>query len=146
MITMTRATRWVAVLAVLACAAPGRSRADDVKTDGDLKKMQGTWVNAGDDGVDHHWVIKGDTVKVSVNGMDYTCTITVDSKANPLPTADFTIKFGPEDSAGKTAKGIYKLDGDRLVFCVALPSGDARPSEFKTIEKESYLIELKPEK
>ena len=144
--TRQRAARWATVLGVLACAAQGLSRADDPKIDGDLKKMQGTWVNAVADGVDHHWIIKGDTVKASVNGLDYTCRITVDSRANPLPTADFTIKLGPEDSAGKTARGIYKFDGDRLIFCVALPCGDARPGDFKTVEKESYVIELKPEK
>ncbi len=140
-------TRRAAVLAVLAAfTAPGLVTADDEKVTGDLKKMQGTWVNAGDDGIDHHWVIKGDTVKVSANGLEYTCTIAVDDRANPLPTADFTIKLGPDDSAGKTARGIYKFDGDRLIFCVALPSADGRPDEFKTVEKESYLIQLKPEK
>lgn len=146
MTTTRRATRWAAVLAVLTCAIHGLSRADDPKIEGDLKKMQGNWVNATADGVDHHWVIKGDTVKASVNGMDYTCMLTVDSRANPLPTADFTIKLGPEDSAGKTARGIYKFDGDRLIFCVALPSSDARPGEFKTVDMQAYVIELKPEK
>ena len=67
-----RATRWVMVLAALACASV---RADDaVKVSGDLKKMQGTWVNADSDGLELRWVITGETLKANVSSRgDYSC-------------------------------------------------------------------------
>jgi uncharacterized protein (TIGR03067 family) len=139
-----RAAMWAVVLA---CAVPALSRADDAKVSGDLKKMQGTWVNAGNDGPQHRWVIEGEKLKAKVNdGDEYSCTFALDPKAEPVPSIEFTITEGPGGSVGKSAKGIYKFDGDRLVLCIALPGADARPAEFKTIEQESYLIELKPEK
>jgi uncharacterized protein (TIGR03067 family) len=140
-----RAAVWAVVLG---CAVSSLVRADDAtKVSGDLKKMQGTWVNAGDDGPQHRWVIDGKTVKAKVNdGDEYTCTLELNPKAEPLPTAEFTVTEGPGESVGKSAKGIYKFDGDRLIFCIALPGADSRPTEFKTVEQEAYLIELKPEK
>ena len=123
-----RAARWAVVLAFLACAAPGLGslRADDAKITGDLKKMQGTWVNAGDDGFALRWILEGETLKAAVNGQDYTCSLTLDPNTNPLPTVDFTIKEGPGDSVGKSAKGVYKFNGDRLIYCISIPGSDAR--------------------
>ena len=72
--------------------------------------------------------------------------LAVDPKATPQPTIDFTVKEGPAEAVGKSAKGIYKFDGDRLIFCIAMPGSDARPTEFKTVDLEFYVIELKPEK
>ena len=63
---MRQATRWVAVLAVVAGAA-SVLRADDVKVSGDLKKMQGTWVRAGDEGPESKWVIEGDSLNTYRN-------------------------------------------------------------------------------
>jgi uncharacterized protein (TIGR03067 family) len=129
---------------ILAGAAPAL-RADDAKVEGDLKKMQGTWVRAGDEGPDLKWVIEGDNLKASVNGQDYTCKLKLDAKATPHPSADLAIKDGPGDSAGKTSKGIYKFEGDRLVFCVTMPGGETRPTEFKNVEEERFVFTLKKE-
>ena len=141
---MRRATRWtglaVTFTVILAASA---IRADDAKVEGDLKKMQGTWVRAGDDGPDLKWVIAGETLKASVNGQEYTSKLTLDAKATPHPSADIVIKEGPGDSAGKTAKGIYKFDGDRLVFCITAPGNDSRPTEFKAVEDSQFLFTLK---
>ena len=135
-----------AVLAVLACVATSSGRADDAKVVGDLKKMQGTWSSVGGDVPEHQWVISGETVKVSFSGESYTCAISVDPKAEPQPAIDFDVKEGPAGRAGKLAKGIYKFDGDRLIVCISIPGLDTRPAEFKTVDNEAYLIELKPEK
>jgi len=140
-----RRTALLAVLAGLVSAAllaPGL-RADDAKVSGDLKKMQGTWVNAGSEGPEARWVIEGETLKATVNGQDYNCTLSLDPKAEPHPTADLTIKEGPGDAVGKSSKAIYKFDGDKLVFCVTSPGGETRPAEFKTVEDQAYLFELK---
>jgi uncharacterized protein (TIGR03067 family) len=144
---MKRATWFATMLAVVAgLGAVSGLRAEDAKIDGDLKKMQGTWVRAGDDGPDSKWVIEGDSLKATVNGVDYSCKLTLDAKANPHSTADLAVKEGPPDTAGKTSKGIYKFDGDKLVLCVSMPGAENRPTEFKTVEDEFYLFELKKEK
>jgi uncharacterized protein (TIGR03067 family) len=120
--------------------------ADDAKkVDGDLKTLQGSWVRDGDDGPDVKFTFEGDDLKVTVDGMDYKTTITVDSKANPHPSIDLTIKEGPGDSAGKKAKAIYKIDGKKLLFRVSLPGIDTRPSDFKVEDPDSHLFQLKKE-
>jgi uncharacterized protein (TIGR03067 family) len=145
---MRQAMRWVAALAVVAVAMAGAAsvlRADDVKVSGDLKKMQGTWVRAGDEGPESKWVIEGDSLKATVNNQDYTCKLTNDPKATPHPSLDIVIKEGPGDTAGKTSKAIYKFDGEKLVLCISHPGGETRPAEFKTVENEAFMIELKKE-
>ncbi len=139
----TQSTRRILFLAIvfgLALSAP-RLRADDDKVDGDLKKMQGTWIGA--DGSDAKWVITGDSLKANVNGVDYTCTLALDPKATPHASAEIAIKEGP--GAGKSSKAIYKFEpGHHLIFCVSQPGADTRPNEFKAIEDEAYLFDLTP--
>ena len=117
--------------------------ADDAKVSGDLKKMQGTWVRAGEEGPELKWVVEGEGLKASVNGQDYTSKLPIDSSATPHPTADITIKAGPGDSAGKASKAIYKWEGERLVFCLTHPGGETRPTEFKAVEEQQFLFVLK---
>ena len=105
--------------------------------------MKGTWVSARRM-IDSKWTFEGETLKATVNGLDYTCKVKLDPKAKPA-TIDFIIDEGPEDAKGKTSKCIYKLDGEKLTLCVSLPGKD-RPKEFEQTEGESFLFELKKEK
>jgi len=141
---MKRAMILAAVLVVVGGAAAGL-RADDVKPDGDLKTMQGTWVRAEGGEPEVKWVIKGDTLKATVGDRDYTCKLALDPKATPHRSADIVIKEGADDSAGKTSRAIYKFDGDTMIFCVSTPGGENRPTEFKGVEGESFLFTLKKE-
>jgi uncharacterized protein (TIGR03067 family) len=109
-----------------------------------LKAFQGTWVTAAE-GLDSKWTFEGETLKATVNGVDYTCKVKVDSNAKPHPTVDLAVDEGPEEAKGKTSKGIYKLDGEKLTLCVSVPGKD-RPKEFAQAEDEAYLFELKKEK
>ena len=140
---MRRATQWAGLAAVLVLATMV-VRADD-KASGDLKKLQGTWINAGSEGPDSTWKFAGETLKTTVNGQDYTCSVKIDEKAKPHATIDLSVKDGPGDSSGKIAKGIYKFDGAKLSLCVTRPGNETRPTEFKTIEEEIYLFDLKKE-
>lgn len=144
---MATRTKWGA-LALLAAVVWGTgTRGDDAKkVDGDLRKMQGTWVNAAEGGAELKWVFDGDILKSTVNGTEYTSKLEVDGKGDPHPTIDFTITDGPEDAKGKKAKGIYKLDGDKLCVCVGTPGQDTRPSDLKAVEDQAFLFDLKRDK
>ena len=139
---MTRISRWAAQALTLALAAAvltgPAARADDAKKDdakkveGDLKKMQGTWVRDGEEGPDVKFTFEGDTLKVAVDGMDYVCKITLDSKASPHPAVDLTVKGG-------ALNRVYALgDPEKHTMNVAVhviatgSSGSAKPGEVNT--------------
>lgn len=143
---MERGIRWAGLAIVLSVAVASTAvRADDAELTGDLKKLQGTWTNAGSDGPDSTWKFDGEKVKATVNGDDYSCSIKLDEKAEPHASIDVTIKDGPDDSKGKTVKGIYKFEGKKLHLCVAMPGQDSRPKSFESIESESHHFQLEKE-
>ena len=123
-------------------------RAEDEKTalSGDLKKLQGTWVSTADNAQESRWVFEGKKSTTTAGGREYVCEVKVDPKATPHPTIDFMVIEGEDDSEGKTSHGIYKLEGDTLTLCVTLPGVGSRPTEFKAVEEESHLFNLKREK
>jgi uncharacterized protein (TIGR03067 family) len=125
----------------------GAARAvDDDKAQAEaLKALEGTWVTKENEGIEGKWVFTGATVKVSVNGMDYTCKAKLDPTAKPNCTADFEIEDGPEDAKGKVSKAIYKLDGDKLKICASHPGKD-RPKEYEQVPDEAVLFELTKQK
>jgi uncharacterized protein (TIGR03067 family) len=139
-------------LAVFAALTASTAWANDPRNAGDeaadspaLKAIQGTWVSPENSNLEAKWVFKGDKLTASVNGMDYEGKVKIDDKAKPHPTLDIELTEGPEDAKGKTAKAVYKLDGDKLIVCVAHPGGD-RPKDFEPQPDEVYVFELKKEK
>jgi uncharacterized protein (TIGR03067 family) len=136
----------VLVLAFGVALIPGGATravaADDPSPADALKSLKGTWIT--DEGIDSTWTFDGESLKASVNGIDYTCKVKADPKAKPM-TLDFMIDEGPEDAKGKMSKCIYKFQGEKLILCVSMPGKD-RPKEFEQTEGESYVFELKKEK
>jgi uncharacterized protein (TIGR03067 family) len=118
-------------------------KADDAAVSGDLKKLQGTWVTPTGAEISGRWTFEGATLKAKVNEAEYTCAITLDSKATPA-TIDLAVKEGV--GAGELSKGIYKFDGDNLVLCVTRPGDPSRPTEFKQVDDQSYLFTLMKDK
>jgi uncharacterized protein (TIGR03067 family) len=117
----------------------------DEKSQADLiKPLLGTWASSGE-GLDATWTFENDKVKANVAGMEYTCKPKIDADAKPFATIDLVIDDGPEEAKGKTSKGIYKIDGEKLTLCVSAPGKD-RPKEFAQTDDEAYLFELKKEK
>jgi uncharacterized protein (TIGR03067 family) len=79
--------------------------------------------------------------KVVVKG-----TFKVDSSKNPR-IIDMKIEEGPGDSEGEMARGIYKLEGHELTWCVDEPGSGNRPKAFATKEGiETMLLRLTREK
>lgn len=145
---MKRCMRLLGMGLAAAIVAGSAGRAEDQKSDlsGDLKALQGTWVSTPDNSQESFWVFEGKKVKSTAGGRDYVCQITHDPKATPHPTIDFLVTEGEDDSKGKTSRGIYQLRGDTLKICVTGPGEGERPAEFKAVEDETYLFNLKREK
>ncbi len=109
---------------------------------GDLKALQGTWVTPPDSEPTSRWTFEGKTLRATVNDIGYVCKVTLDAKAQP-GTIDLFISEGPDNSVGKTSLGIYKLEGERVSFCVTTPGQEKRPDRFEPVEGESHLFVLK---
>jgi uncharacterized protein (TIGR03067 family) len=137
---MIRQFCWLALVLLVALKSAATVRGDDA---GDLKKMQGSWSFTNDQGEEKRWVFEGETLKSMVGAGLYVSKVKLDSKAQPVPAIDLMITEAPDDSAGMTALAIYKLDGDKLTLCISHPGSTTRPTEFKRVEAEVYLIELK---
>ena len=117
----------------------------DEKSEAELfKPLQGTWASSGE-GIEATWTFEGDKIKANVAGMEYTCKGKIDKDAKPHPTIDLTIVDGPEEAKGKTSKGIYKLEGEKLTICVTVPGKEDRPKDFAQVDDEAYLFALKKE-
>lgn len=133
------------LLTLAAGVATRSAAADDSAISPAIKAIQGIWVTSENDTLDAKWAFKGETLETSVNGTEYIGKIKVDDKAKPHPTLDVAISDGPEESKGKTAKAIYKLDGEKLVISVSMPGHD-RPKDFEPVPDEVFLFELKKQK
>ena len=132
-------------LAALIVPVAGLRAADDKdKVEGDLKKLQGKWSAPSGNGEKVKYTVEGKKLKVVAPSRTYEMTLTLDADAKPDKTIDFKIVEGPEDSEGKTSKGIYKFDGDKFVFCFS-PQGD-RPTKFEMEGYEKIVTTLTPEK
>jgi len=116
---------------------------EEASADEAVKALAGTWANDGGDGIQAEWKFEGDKLEANINGNTYKAEIKLDAKATPHSTMDVIITESPDgDGKGKVGKAIYKLDGDKLSLCVALPGND-RPTEFSNVDEVQYKFELK---
>jgi uncharacterized protein (TIGR03067 family) len=125
------------------------SLVDDPKPD-DVKKefeaLSGTWKITKMELEGKDLLANFGEVEAEIKDKELTSPgIAADLKLDPSkkPKAiDLSYTEGP--SAGKTVKGIYKLDGDTLAICRALKEEDERPTEFSApADSGKMLFEFK---
>ncbi len=138
---MTKRALMGLALPLLIATFAGLLSADDKdKVEGDLKKIQGKWTTPSGSGDTVTYTFDGKKLKVVAPSRTYEMTVTLDPEAKPEKSIDFKIVEGPDDAKGNTSKGIYKLDGEKFVFCFA-PQGD-RPTKFEMEGYEKILTTL----
>ncbi|MBY0513408.1 MAG: TIGR03067 domain-containing protein [Gemmataceae bacterium] len=103
----------------------------------DLGKMQGEWAMAGLEVREVFvpaakltgttLVVKKNTYTTVVKGKEYPVQFTLDPAQDPKHI-DMMIPDG--DGTPRLAKGIYKLEGERLVICRGQAPGGDRPRNF----------------
>jgi uncharacterized protein (TIGR03067 family) len=114
----------------------------------DLNRLQGTWSFASleIDGAavpaagftGSRMIIEGDRFAMLSPGADYRGIFTLDPTRAPK-TLDIHFQEGPE--AGRTAYGIYELEGDAWTICLGLTSKE-RPTEFATSPGSGAALEV----
>jgi uncharacterized protein (TIGR03067 family) len=103
------------------------------------EKLQGTWKAATveergqtkEDKDDHHLIFSGD--EFSIKRGDQTIIkgkFKLDPSKNPKLIYMEITEAPKEEHKGKTAPGIYALDGDTLKWCANEPGSTDRPKEF----------------
>jgi RNA polymerase sigma factor (sigma-70 family) len=115
----------------------------------DRERLQGTWkmvkaeVNGREATEDEikkgSMIVKGDEMTMTrPDGFSTRVDYTIDPWQK-LKELDFVPQDGPENEKGKTFRGIYRLEGDRLTVCLAGPDME-RPTEFKTAEGTTVML------
>jgi uncharacterized protein (TIGR03067 family) len=124
--------RFLAAISAISLLAAGLAFAGGAS---DQKKFQGAWqrVSIIDDGKMVEGAEKGSVV---FSGSEYTLkdgdtvkskgTYKLDESKSPK---EFDVMPAAGPSKGKTLKGIYKFEGEQLIYCIAGPDLD-RPKEF----------------
>jgi uncharacterized protein (TIGR03067 family) len=137
--------------AVLAVAVGGGAFAEDKKEPAkfDASKLEGKWMTTEfvkyGEKVDTKdmkdpAVFTKDAIKLNTSVGEFEFKYTVDAKADPM-AIDLEIT-APEGFKGAKAKGIIKLDGDKMMLTYdSDPESKARPAKFES-KKDSKVMSL----
>ena len=133
------------------CGGQSPDGEDAAKTE--LKKLEGVWqITSGKQDGKSIDSIKRDKVTVSRDDftvhhdgkVEFTVTIKLDPNKKPI-TVD--LRITSEKHKGKTALGIYELNGDDLKLCISGAGATSRPTDFSANPGSDFLtMVLKREK
>jgi uncharacterized protein (TIGR03067 family) len=136
--------RRFALLAVtlgLVAAAPVPEKKDE------LKKFEGAWVfTSWEQGGqplpeetlrETSWSVKGNKYTFKMGGATEEGTLKLDAAKKPA-AVDLTITSGADK--GKEQLGIYRIDRDGIVFCLARAGAKERPTEFAAPEGSGNML------
>jgi uncharacterized protein (TIGR03067 family) len=136
-----------ALFAALTLLLPTVGRAED-KPQSDAKAILGEWLitriqEGGNWKMDVEPMgtpvaIAEEKITVRDPNNSWDVRYKLDSSAKPK-VIEVTLTVG--EFAGKTAKGIYKLDGDALTICYGVPGGPV-PTEFATAKGTNQIMFL----
>jgi uncharacterized protein (TIGR03067 family) len=131
----------LAVTLGLVAAAPVPEKKDD------LKQFAGDWVftswEQGGQSLaeetlrETSWSVKGNKYTFKMGGATEEGTIKLDRGKKPA-TVDLTITSGADK--GKEQLGIYRIDRDGIVFCLAQAGAKERPTEFAAPEGSGHML------
>jgi uncharacterized protein (TIGR03067 family) len=112
--------------------------AGDAK-DGDSKAIQGAWsFTKGDDKI--KLTFDGNKFQFEFKGATVNGTFKLDAAKKPR-AIDMTVTKGSDEKTkayeGKTARGIYQIEGDKLKWCSNEPGKDERPSAFPAVGEKT---------
>ena len=139
-----------AVGMILGGGGPARADQPPAGVEEELARFKGTWqlISARSDG---KWAMDERTrdVRVTITATTHTVrfadqiiahdvAFTIDPSATPKQVTD-TLNDGPEK--GKTIQGIYRLEGDTLVSCVAHVGHD-RPLKFEADPGSGHTLRV----
>jgi uncharacterized protein (TIGR03067 family) len=127
-------------------AATMAAGADDAAIAKDLKALEGEWTVKSGGGGEVLYKFKGDKLEIKAPSRSYKMTVKIDPTAKPEKTIDFQIDEGPDDSNGKTSKGIYKFEDDHNTFVLCFRAEGDRPDKYEQVEFEQILSKLKRKK
>jgi uncharacterized protein (TIGR03067 family) len=136
--------RRFALLAVtlgLVAAAPVPEKKDE------LKQFEGAWAFTGwEQGGQSlpeetlrsaKWSVKGNKYTFELGGATEEGTLKLDPGKKPA-TVDLTITSGSDK--GKEQLGIYRIERDAIVLCLAQPGAKERPTEFAAMEGSGNML------
>jgi uncharacterized protein (TIGR03067 family) len=104
----------------------------------DRERLQGVW-NFLTGRRKVQLAIRGDQFTARFNNGDvYVGSLDLDATKKPK-AMDMTIAEGPDKHKGLTARCIYALDGDHLVWCPGEPGTAERPRAFPPTDSQDYL-------
>jgi len=142
----------LSALAAIHAGAADKAEADVTKVQGgDLAKFQGTWAvaAASEDGKpapgpeDLKFNIKDNKMSILVKGMKGE---EMSFKLDPSKSPRQIDLSRTVDGKVETAEGIYEVSSDSIKMCLVKPGAGQRPTEFKSANKNTLVLELKRDK
>ncbi|MSR54164.1 MAG: TIGR03067 domain-containing protein [Gemmataceae bacterium] len=91
-------------------------------------------------------IVKGDTYTTQVKKTKHTVTFKLDPTQSPK---NIDMYFPDGTNAPKLSKGIYKIDGNRLIICRGQAADGTRPRDFvSSLTTDNFVVtwEKKPKK